>query len=74
MLELVERHKLHDVRLHILAAAIWVERSAIAIKSLHRAEIGRSNADYDDWQGQGGAANDLLNRRLHIADHPVGQD
>ena len=72
--ELVVGHELYDVSFCTLIASAGVEHLVVAVKPVHRAEVGRSNAYYHDGEGQHRGLHDLLYGSIHVADLSVGQD
>ena len=72
VLEISERHKLHDVCLHVLLVFHRVERDIISVENVHGIEIVRADSDYNDANGKvGAAANNLVNCLLHVIDDTI---
>ena len=74
VLEVSERHKLHDIGRHLLSVALRVERDLVGVKLVHGAEIGGADAHDDDGEGQLGASHDLVDSLLQVSDDTVGDD
>ena len=74
VLEVVEGHKLHDIGSHILAVGARVKSLIVAIKCLHRFEVGITNADDNDAEWILRASHDLIDCLVHIGDHTIGDD
>ena len=74
MLEVVKGNKLDDIRCHILAVGLRVECLIITIKRLHGLEVRIADTNNDDGHGELRAANDLVNRLVHITDDTIRDD
>ena len=74
MLKIVEGDELHDIRGHVLAIGLRVERFVIAIKRLHRLEVSIADTDNDDGHRHLRAAHDLVNRLIHVTNHTISDD
>ena len=74
VLELAERHELNNVRIHVPAVLLGVERCLVSIQLVHRAEIGIAHTHDDDRERQAAAPYDLINRILHIVDNAIGNN
>ena len=74
VLEVIERHKLHDIGSHILAVGARVESLVVAIKCLHRFKVGITNADDNDAEWILGASHDLIDCLVHIGDHTISDN
>ena len=74
MLEVVEGHKLHNICSHILAVGARVQSLVVAIKCLHRVELGITNADNNDAEWILRASHDLIDCLVHIGDHTISDN
>lgn len=71
ILALLVRHKLHNIPRHELFELVRVERLVVGVQLVHPAEVGITDANDDNGQRLSGAANNLVNRRLHIRNNTV---
>ena len=69
---LVEFHELHDVA-HGRNAGRVSEATTVAIESLHRPEVGATDADNDDGAGHLGELTDQVDSLRHVMDGAIGQ-
>ena len=71
---LVEIYELYDVGGSRFARCRFQRSPIISIQLLHWAEMGITDANNDNWEGQLGATHYLVLGSLHIADCTIGQD
>lgn len=72
--EVLVRHKLDDVTLHLLLERLGIERLVISVQHVHRSEVSIADANDDDGKRKIRATNDLINCFLHVTDDAVGQN
>jgi len=52
VLEVIERHELHNIRSHVLAVGLRVEGLIVAVKRLHRFKVCIADTDDDNGHGE----------------------
>jgi len=73
VLELVVRHKLHNISFTVLPEGLRVERLVVTVEDVHVAEVGIAHSDDNDSDRLRRATDDLVNRFLHVVDDTVGE-
>jgi len=74
VLEVIEGHKLDDISSHVLAVGLRVESLFVSIEDLHGLEVGVTDSDNDDGDGELGSTDYLVDCLVHIIDNTIGDD
>ena len=65
---------MHNIRRHLLPVDRRVEGRLVSIKLVHGREVGGTDTDDDDGEGQLGTTHDLVDSLLEVTDDTIGDD
>jgi len=72
VLEVIERHELHDVSFHVFLESARVQGFFVAIERVHVGKVSIANSNDDNRQRKTRTTHNLVNRLSHVVDDSVG--